>query len=224
MIDLLVSAYEYLMGDLPTFFQLLREHLILVFTAEIAAILLAVPVGIFATRNDIARKYGLTTGNIFHTIPPLAIIAIVFPIVGIGLKAGFVALFVYGLLPILINTITGIEEVDESLVKAAKGMGMTDRQILVQIQLPTAIPTIFAGIRTSTVINVGNAYLAFFIGAGGLGDWVITGITMFNTPQILAGAIPGALLAIFLDLSLSAIEKRLDPSRELLPESTGATA
>lgn len=224
MIDLLLEAYEYLMSNLPVFFELLREHLILVFTAEIAAILLAVPVGIFATRNETAREYGLLVGNIFHTIPPLAIIAIVFPIVGIGLKAGFVALFLYGLLPILINTITGIEEVDESLVKAAKGMGMTDRQILMQIQLPKAVPTIFAGIRTSTVINVGNAYLAFFIGAGGLGDWVITGITMFNTAQILAGAIPGALLAIFLDLSLSAIEKRLDPSRQLLPESSGATA
>lgn len=224
MIDLLLAAYEYLMSNLPTFFQLLHEHLILVFTAEFAAILLAVPVGILATRNETARNYGLLVGNIFHTIPPLAIIAIVFPIVGIGLKAGFIALFVYGLLPILINTITGIEEVDESLVKAAKGMGMTDRQILIQIQLPKAVPTIFAGIRTSTVINVGNAYLAFFIGAGGLGDWVITGITMFNTPQILAGAIPGALLAIFLDLSLSAIEKRLDPSRQLLPDSSGTTA
>ena len=101
---------------------------------------------------------------------------------------------------------------------------MTENQILRKVQLPLAVPVIFAGIRTSTVINVGNAYLAFFIGAGGLGDWVITGITLFNNPQILAGAIPGALLAILLDVSLSKVENRLGDTSDVGQQAPEAAA
>lgn len=209
MSNILFQAIEYIFSNFPAFLALLREHIVLVFAAEAAAILVAVPVGIAATKNPTVKKWGLRVGNVFHTIPPLAVIALVFPFVGIGFRSGFIALWVYGLLPILINTITGIEEVDEDMIDAAKGMGMTENQTLRKIQLPSAIPVIFAGIRTSTVINVGNAYLAFFIGAGGLGDWVVTGISLFNNVQILAGAIPGALLAILLDLLLGVVERRL---------------
>jgi osmoprotectant transport system permease protein len=224
MRNILIAAFEYLFSNFPTFLQLLREHVLLVFIAEAAAILIAVPAGILSTRNETVKRYGLQIANVFHTIPPLAVIAIVFPIVGIGIRAGFVALWLYGLLPILINTITGIEEVSEDTVRAARGMGMTDNQILRKVQLPLAVPVIFAGIRTSTVINVGNAYLAFFIGAGGLGDWVISGISLFNNPQILAGAIPGALLAITLDVSLGQIQKRLGDTSELEQQTTDAAA
>lgn len=209
MSNILLQAIEYIFSNLEVFFTLLREHIVLVFAAEVAAILVAVPVGIVATKNERVKTWGLRVGNVFHTIPPLAIIALVFPFVGIGFQSGFVALWVYGLLPILLNTITGIEDVDENMIDAAKGMGMTENQILRKIQLPSAVPVVFAGIRTSTVINVGNAYLAFFIGAGGLGDWVVTGISLFNNAQILAGAIPGALLAILLDTLLGVVERRL---------------
>jgi len=209
MSNLLIAAADYLLNNFEEFLQLFQEHLFMVLVAETAAILVAVPVGIFSTRNETVKRYALRVGNVFHTIPPLAVIALVFPIIGIGMRAGIFAMWIYGLLPILLNTITGIEQVDDDILRAARGMGMTDNQMLKQVQVPLAIPVIFAGIRTSTVINVGNAYLAFFIGAGGLGDWVITGITLFNTPQILAGAIPGALLAITLDIILNAIEKRL---------------
>lgn len=223
MSNILFATFEYLSSNFSTFLQLLQEHVLLVVLAEVAAIIIAVPVGILATRNETVKRYGLQVANVFHTIPPLAVIALVFPIVGIGIRAGFVALWVYGLLPILINTITGIEEVSEDTVQAARGMGMTENQILRQVQLPLAVPVIFAGIRTSTVINVGNAYLAFFIGAGGLGDWVISGIVLFNNPQILAGAIPGALLAILLDVSLGQVEARLGGTSEAgqhAPETT----
>jgi osmoprotectant transport system permease protein len=214
MSNILTEAIAYIFSNLPTFFTLLREHIILVFAAETAAILIAVPAGIAATKSETVKSWALGVGNVFHTIPPLAVIALVFPFVGIGFTSGFVALWLYGLLPILINTITGIEEVDENMIDAAKGMGMTENQVLRKIQLPTAVPVIFAGIRTSTVINVGNAYLAFFIGAGGLGDWVVTGIALFNNAQILAGAIPGALLAILLDVLLGFTQERLGDTSE----------
>lgn len=209
MVNIFTGAADYLFSNFTEFLQLFQEHLFMVVVAETAAILVAIPVGILSTRNDTIKRYALQVGNIFHTIPPLAVIALVFPIIGIGMRAGIFAMWIYGLLPILLNTITGVEQVDDDILRAARGMGMTDNQMLKQVQLPLAVPVIFAGIRTSTVINVGNAYLAFFIGAGGLGDWVITGITLFNNPQILAGAIPGALLAITLDVSLSTVETRL---------------
>jgi len=109
----------------------------------------------------------------------------------------------------LTNTVAGLENVDESTVEAARGMGMTENQIMRKIKLPPAVPVIFAGIRTSAVLNVGTAYLAFFIGGGGLGVWVITGISLFDTAQLLAGAIPGALLAIGLDSLFAFVEGRL---------------
>jgi osmoprotectant transport system permease protein len=207
--NIFIRAIDYLLNNFAEFFQLFQEHLFMVVVAETAAILVAIPVGILSTRNGIVKRYALQVGNVFHTIPPLAVIALVFPIIGIGMRAGIFAMWIYGLLPILLNTITGIEQVDNDILRAARGMGMTDNQMLKQVQLPLAVPIIFAGIRTSAIINVGNAYLAFFIGAGGLGDWVITGISLFNNPQILAGAIPGALLAIILDASLGAVENRL---------------
>jgi osmoprotectant transport system permease protein len=224
MSNILIAAFEFLFANLSNFLHLLQEHVLLVFIAEVAAIVIAVPVGILATRNETVKRYGLQVANVFHTIPPLAVIAIVFPVVGIGIRAGFVALWLYGLLPILINTITGIEEVSEDTVRAARGMGMTENQILRKVQLPLAVPVIFAGIRTSTVINVGNAYLAFFIGAGGLGDWVITGIALFDNPQILAGAIPGALLAILLDTALGRVQNRLGDSSRAGQQTPEAAA
>lgn len=137
-----------------------------------------------------------------------------FPLLGLGFLPALVGLFVYALLPVLTNTIAGIESVDPDTIEAARGMGMTDWEILRKIRLPLALPVIFAGIRTSTVLNVGTAYLAFFIGGGGLGVWVIGGIKLFNTPRLLAGAITGALLAVVLDGALALAERRLGSESE----------
>lgn len=205
----LFTAWGYLLAHSDKFVELLRQHVILVFASVFLAIAVAVPLGILATRSDRARGIILGVGNVAQTIPTLAIIALVFPLLGIGFFPAFVGLFAYAILPILTNTITGIEDVDEGTVRAAEGMGMTDWEILREIQLPLAVPVIFAGIRTSTVINVGTAYLAFFIGGGGLGVWVISGINLYNMPQVLAGAIPGALLAIALDSLFALVEKQL---------------
>ncbi|ELY61530.1 ABC transporter permease [Natronococcus jeotgali] len=209
LIDALIAAYAYLVANFDEFLGLLTEHLALVLVSVTLAIVVAVPMGVLATRNERAKSIVMSFGNVSQTIPTLAIIALVFPILGLGFLPALVGLFAYALLPILTNTVAGLENVDESTVEAARGMGMTENQILRQIQLPLAVPIIFAGIRTSAVLNVGTAYLAFFIGGGGLGVWVISGISLFNTPQLLAGAIPGALLAIGLDSLFGFIEGRL---------------
>lgn len=216
-----LDGMQYLLGNFPTFWELLQRHLVLVLVSELAAIAVAVPLGVLAARYDRARGTILSLGNVAQTVPPLAIIALAFPILGLGYLPSVVALFVYALLPVLTNTLAGIESVDEGVIDAARGMGMTRNERLLRIELPLALPVIFAGIRTSTIINVGTAYLAFFIGGGGLGVWVISGINLFNMPQVVAGAVPGALLAISLDFILGRIEGRLGDSS---PGTTQAVA
>jgi osmoprotectant transport system permease protein len=133
------------------------------------------------------------------------------PGLGLGVRSAVAALFLYALLPIIRNTYTGIQEVDRGLLEAARGMGLTNRQLLTIVELPLATRTIMAGIRTSAVINVGVATLAAFIGAGGLGDPIVTGLQLNDTKLILAGAVPAALLAIFVDQSLGLVERLLAP-------------
>ena len=218
----LFAAYQFLLENSDRFFELFTQHLQLVIASELLAIAVAIPLGILATRSERAKGPILSIGNVAQTVPTLAIIALVYPLLGLGFRPSLVGLFAYAILPILTNTITGIEDVEEGTIEAAKGMGMTDNQILRKIQLPLAVPVIFAGIRTSSVINVGTAYLAFFIGGGGLGLWVVSGIRLYSMPQVLAGAIPGALLAIAMDSVFALIERRLGGEATPGVQSTGA--
>lgn len=205
----LPGSYEFLTSNWGKFLTLLGTHIKLVLIAVLLAILVAVPLGIAATRFPRAKSSIQGFGNTAQTVPTIAVIFIILPITGIGFTTAVIGLFTYALLPILTNTIAGIEDVDESTVEAARGMGMTDMEILRKIQLPLAAPVIFAGIRTSTVISVGSAYLVFFVGGGGLGTWVMQGINLYNMEMALAGAIPGALLAITLDSGFLLIERYL---------------
>ncbi|MWG36827.1 ABC transporter permease subunit [Halomarina oriensis] len=209
VLGVLVDAGEYLIANWPRFTELLTEHLQLVLVSELVAIGIALPLGVAATWNDRASSVITTLGNVAQTIPTLAVIALVFPILGLGFRPALVGLAVYALLPILTNTVAGLESVDDGTVEAARGMGMTRWEVLKNVRFPQAVPVIFAGIRTSVVLNVGTAYLAFFIGGGGLGVWVIGGIKLFSTAQLLAGAIPGALLAVALDAGLALVERRV---------------
>lgn len=220
--ETLSATYSYFVSNFDTFLGLLGEHLALVLISVVLAIIVAVPMGIIATRNERLKRFIMGIGNVAQTVPTLAIIALVFPLLGLGFRPALVGLFAYALLPILTNTVAGLENANESTVEAARGMGMTENQILRRIKLPLAVPVIFAGIRTSAVLNVGTAYLAFFIGGGGLGVWVITGISLFDTPQLLAGAIPGALLAIGLDSLFAYIESQFnaDVPQDRLPAGT----
>jgi len=204
-----IQGWQFLFTNQAEFLTLLKEHLLMVVIAEVAAIVVAIPLAILATQNDTAKSVVMSIGNVTQTIPTLAVIALVYPLLGIGFNSAVFGIWLYALLPILTNTVTGIEDVDDKTINAARGMGMTDWEVIRRIQLPLALPVIFAGIRTSSVINVGTAYLAFFIGGGGLGLWVISGIQLFDTPQMIAGAVPGALLAISADLFFASIERYL---------------
>lgn len=182
-------------------------HIGLTFISLLLAVLIGVPLGIFISRRVKFAGSVLGMAGILQTIPSIALLGVMIPILGIGPKPAIVALFLYALLPIIRNTYTGIREVSEPVIDAAKGMGMSDWQILAKVELPLAMPVMLAGIRTATVINVGVATLAAYIAAGGLGEFIFGGIALNNTNMILAGAIPAALLAILFDFLLSRIQK-----------------
>lgn len=186
-------------------------HIQLVFFSMLMAIVLAVALGILITRVPSLVPFVLGGTGIMQTIPSLAVLGFLIPIFGIGVKTGIAALFLYSLLPIVRNTYTGIKGVDKATLEAAKGMGMTSGQILMKVELPLAISFIMAGIRTAAVINVGNATLAAFIGAGGLGDFIFLGITRGIDGLIFLGAIPAAILAITLEFSFNKLERWTTP-------------
>lgn len=204
LLDVFVQRWEILR-------VVFMEHMFLVFVSMAFATLISVPLGLFLNG---ARKFaepiiGITA--ILQTIPSLALLGFMIPLVGIGTTNAVIALTAYALLPILRNTFTGLHEVDQSSVEAGKGMGMTRGQILWKIELPLALPVIMAGIRTASVITIGVATLATFVGAGGLGDLIMRGIQMQNTNLILVGAIPAALLALVTDFVLKRIERAATP-------------
>lgn len=187
------------------------QHILLSLVALFWTIIIAVPTGIILTRIRSLAGPVLGIVSVFQTIPSLALLGFMIPFFGIGALPAIIAMVIYALLPIVRNTYTGIKDVDRSLIEAGKGAGMTKFQLLWMVELPLARPMIFAGIRTATVMTVGVATLAAFIGAGGLGDLILRGISMVDTGIILAGAIPAAVLAIIFDLVLHWVDWRVTP-------------
>ncbi|QGG48998.1 ABC transporter permease [Heliorestis convoluta] len=187
------------------------EHLWLSFASLFIALLISVPLGIVLTRSQKLAGPVIGVASVFQTIPSLALLGFMIPLFGIGSQPAIIALTIYGILPILRNTYTGIMRVEPALKEAGRGMGMTDMQILRMVELPMALSVIMAGIRTSTVLIIGVATLATLIGAGGLGDFIFRGIAMAYNELILLGAIPAALLAIILDATFAWVEKRVTP-------------
>ncbi len=170
-------------------------HIGLTFTSLLLSILIGLPLGILIAKRKQLSSFVLGIAGVLQTIPSIALLGFMIPLLGIGAKPAIVALMLYAFLPIIRNTFTGISQVNNAVVDAAKGMGMSPWQILFKVELPLALPVILAGIRTATVINVGVATLAAYIAAGGLGEFIFGGIALNNTNMILAGAIPAALLA-----------------------------
>jgi len=187
------------------------EHVRLILISTGLAIAVAVPAGILITRQGFRDFSGLVLGvaNVGQSVPSIAILALFMGVLGLGATTAIFALWLYALLPIVRNTATGIEEVDPNVIEAATGMGMTPRQILLQIELPLAFPVMFAGMRTAAVINVGTAALGAFIGAGGLGTFIITGIPLMRDRMILVGAILTAVMAVLVDWILDKVQDRL---------------
>lgn len=186
-------------------------HLKITFIALILAILLALPLGILIySFSSISRPVLYFTG-LLQTVPSIALLALMIPLFGIGVVPAIVALFLYALLPILRNTAIGLFSIDPLLKKVATGIGLNRWQRLKYVEIPLAMPTVLAGIRTAAVINIGTATLAAFIGAGGLGEFIVTGLALNNTSMILEGAIPAAVLAILVEFLFELIEKLFIP-------------
>jgi osmoprotectant transport system permease protein len=192
--------------------RLTGEHLLLVAIVLMVAVAIGVPAGILLTRRASVRKWLLGFANVVQTVPSLALFGFLIPIPfigGIGQRTAIIALVLYALLPIVRNTFVGIAGVDTAVCESAIAMGMTDTQLLRMVQLPLAAQTILAGIRVATVTTIGTATIAAEIGAGGLGVFIFRGVASVDSAQILAGAVPAALLALAADGGLGWIERKL---------------
>ncbi|WP_333381491.1 MULTISPECIES: ABC transporter permease [unclassified Microcoleus] len=195
--------------------QRATEHLYLVTVAIFIAISLGIPLGLLVTRKPKLKKPILGFANIMQTIPSLALFGLLIPVPvvgGIGDSTAIIALTLYSLLPIIRNTYTGIVGVDPAIAEAGRGMGMTDMQLLWQVEIPLALGVILAGVRVATVIAIGLATIAAAIGAGGLGVFIFRGVATVNNQLLLAGAIPAALMALAADFGLGLVEARLSKS------------
>ncbi|WP_251867152.1 ABC transporter permease [Enterococcus malodoratus] len=188
------------------------EHLYISAIALGLGILVAVPLGIVLTR--LPKISGLVIGiaSVLQTVPSLALLALMIPFFGVGKLPAIIALFIYSLLPILRNTFIGMKNVDRNYRDVAKGMGMTNLQSIFTVELPIAIPTIMAGIRLAAVYVIAWATLASYIGAGGLGDLIFSGLNNFQPPLIIAGTVPVILMALIVDLLLGLLEDHMTPA------------
>ncbi len=178
-----------------------------------AAILFAIPLALLLTAIPTRAETVIRAVGVLQTVPGIALVAFMIPLFGIGVFPALVALFLYSLYPIIRNTYTGLRDADPGAADAAEALGMTGRQVLLYVRLPLAAPVIMAGIRTAAVINVGTATLAAFIGAGGLGDPIVSGLALSDTRMILSGAIPAALLALAVDGALAVTERAVTTGR-----------
>jgi osmoprotectant transport system permease protein len=188
--------------------ELTLQHLLLVAIAIVCAVVIGVPAGVLLTRREPLRTPLLGFAGVMQTVPSLALFGFLIPLIGIGQRTAVIALILYALLPILRNTLAGILAVDPAVRESAVAMGMTDRQVLRQVEIPLALRTILAGIRVATVTTIGTATIAAAIGAGGLGVFIFRGLASVDTNQILAGAVPAALMALLADGGIGWLERR----------------
>jgi len=209
-----MNLWQFVLQNHTEILEATLEHLWLVVTSTLLAVLVGIPLGILITRRPALNKPVLGVANVIQTIPSLALFGFLLPAPWIGARAdrlAILALTLYALLPLIRNTYTGIKGVDRAIIEAGRGMGLTDGQLLWQVELPLALGVIIAGVRVATVISVGLATISAAIGAGGLGEYIFRGLAMVNDQVILAGAIPAAILALIADVSLGWLEKRLSP-------------
>ncbi len=195
--------------------ELTLDHLVLVGISLALAAAAGIPLGILLARRVSAGRWVLSVANVVQTVPSLALFGFLLPIPligGIGKQTAIVALVLYALLPILRNTLVGIQGVDRAVRESAVAMGMESRQVLWHVELPLALRTILAGVRLATVTTIGTATIAAAIGGGGLGVFIFRGVATVDTTQILAGAAPAAALALLSDGGLGWIERKLSPA------------
>jgi ABC-type proline/glycine betaine transport system permease subunit len=211
-----MSLSEFFLRHQREIFQAAVEHVWLVGVTMLIAVGIGVPLGVLVTRRPWLAKPILGGANIAETIPSLALFGFLLPVPWLGERSdrlAIAALVLYALLPIIRNTSAGIKDVDPAIREAARGMGMTDWQILRQVEVPLSLSTVLAGVRVATVLTVGIATIAAAVGSGGLGEFIFRGLAMVNNQLILAGAIPAALLALGADYLLGMLERRVRPAR-----------
>jgi osmoprotectant transport system permease protein len=221
----LIETFNYIIEESQKFTNALTQHLELTFLALGVSIVLGLLLGIISTRVRWFKRLSLAFGNLGRTIPSLAVLALALPLLGIGTPPTLLALVFIGTLPIMINTMVGIEQVDPGIPESARGMGMNDLQVLLRVEVPIAIPIIMAGVRTSAVLIVASATLAAFIGGGGLGDLILQGHALNRDHVLLAGAIPATLLAFYFEEAFGRLESWATPKGlkidSPLPETGG---
>jgi osmoprotectant transport system permease protein len=209
-----MSFFQFLVHNRDQVLELTVEHLWLVGLSTLFATLIGIPLGILIAHRPAFDKPVLGSANIIQTVPSLALFGFLLPVPWLGGRAdrlAILALSLYALLPIIRNTFAGIRGVDPAVTESARGMGMTESQLLWQVELPLATSVILSGVRTAVVISVGLATIAAAIGAGGLGEFIFRGLAMVDNSVILAGAVPAAILALLADFGIGLLEKRLQP-------------
>ena len=206
-----MNTFQYFAQNTGQILKCFLEHIQLTGIAVCISLLIGVPLGILICRFEKLSKLILGLSNVVQAIPSMALLGFLIPVLGIGVKPAIVAVILYSLLPIIKNTYTGILNIDKDMIESATGIGLTKWQVLRKIQIPLALPMIMAGVRISAVTAVGLVTIAAFIGAGGLGFLVFSGIRTVNNNQILAGAIPACLLALIVDYIVGVVEKLVAP-------------
>ena len=209
-----MNVFRFILQNRGQVLELTAEHLWLVGLSTLFATLIGIPLGILIAHRPRLNKPILAGANIIQTVPSLALFGFLLPVPWLGDRAdrlAILALTLYALLPIIRNTYTGIRGVDLAVMEAGRGMGLTELQLLLQVELPLAVSVILSGIRTAVVISVGLATIAAAIGAGGLGEFIFRGLAMVDNRVILAGAVPAAILALVADLGVGWLERRLQP-------------
>jgi osmoprotectant transport system permease protein len=206
------AAWQHIVNSPLAFARALGVHVSLTLLALLIASAIAIPLAVWLNRRGgLAVLVGINVANVGRTLPSLAVLALVMPVLGTGFAPSLFALTLLALPPILVNAYTGLHGVDADVIDAARGMGLTPHQVLRQIELPIALPVIFAGLRTAAVQVVSGAVLAAFIGGGGLGDYITAGIAMMSMHLLLVGAIPVTLLSIGADALFGALQRRVTP-------------
>jgi osmoprotectant transport system permease protein len=207
-----MNVVRFILQNHTQVVELTLEHLWLVALSTIFAMLIGIPLGILIAHRPRLNKPVLASANIIQTIPSLALFGFLLPVPWLGERSerlAILALTLYALLPIIRNTFTGIRGVDASVIEAGRAMGLTESQLLFQVELPLAVSVILSGVRVATVISVGLATIAAAIGAGGLGEFIFRGLAVVDNRVILAGAIPAAMLALLADIGFGYLERRL---------------
>lgn len=207
--SILGQTVQWMLANRDTLLGQIVEHLNISLTAVAIGVVLWIPLGLYVYENERFADPVLGVAGMLLTLPSLALLPLLIPVVGLGVAPALVALVLYSALPMVRNTYTGLKEVDPAMERAGRGLGMTDRELLLKVKIPMAIPVIFAGIRQATVLVIGITTIAAFFGAGGLGTSIFAGIRLDYTRQILGATVVVSLIAIVMNYGLLLVQRQL---------------